>query len=45
MTAFRASKAGLPTGSNDAPAVVALRKWLTDADRATEAALPEYLYG
>src|SRR5215469_7888406 len=29
--------------SNDAPAIVALRRWLTDAGRATEAMLPEYL--
>ena len=29
--------------SNDAPAIVALRKWLTNAGRATESALPEYL--
>jgi len=32
-----------PAASNHAPAIVALRKWLTDAGRATEAALPEYL--
>jgi LysR family glycine cleavage system transcriptional activator len=32
-----------PAASNDAPAIVALRKWLIDAGRATEAALPEYL--
>jgi LysR family transcriptional regulator, glycine cleavage system transcriptional activator len=32
-----------PAASNDAPAIVAIRKWLTDAGRATEAALPEYL--
>jgi len=29
-----------PAASNHAPAIVALRKWLTDAGRATEAALP-----
>jgi DNA-binding transcriptional LysR family regulator len=32
-----------PAASNHAPAIVALRKWLTDAGRATEAALPEHL--
>jgi LysR family glycine cleavage system transcriptional activator len=32
-----------PAASNDAPAIVALRRWLTDAGRATEAMLPEYL--
>ena len=32
-----------PAASTDAPAVVALRKWLVAAGRATEAALPEYL--
>jgi len=32
-----------PAASNNAPAIVALRKWFTDAGRATEAALPEYL--
>jgi LysR family glycine cleavage system transcriptional activator len=32
-----------PTASNHAPAIVALRKWLTDAGRATEAMLAEYL--
>jgi LysR family glycine cleavage system transcriptional activator len=32
-----------PAASNDAPAIVAFRKWLTDAGSATEAALPEYL--
>jgi hypothetical protein len=33
----------VPAASTDAPAIVALRKWLTAAGRATEAALPEYL--
>jgi LysR family transcriptional regulator, glycine cleavage system transcriptional activator len=33
----------VPPASTDAPAIVALRKWLTAAGRATEAALPEYL--
>jgi len=32
-----------PAASNDAPAIVALRRWLTDAGRTTEAMLPEYL--
>jgi LysR family glycine cleavage system transcriptional activator len=32
-----------PAASNDAPAIVALRKWLADAGRATEAAFPDYL--
>jgi LysR family glycine cleavage system transcriptional activator len=32
-----------PAASTDAPAVVALRRWLSDAGRATEAMLPEYL--
>jgi LysR family glycine cleavage system transcriptional activator len=32
-----------PAASNDAPAVVALRQWLTDAGRATEAEFPDYL--
>jgi LysR family glycine cleavage system transcriptional activator len=32
-----------PAASNDAPAIVALRQWLVDAGRATEAAFPEYL--
>lgn len=33
----------VPAASNDAPAIIAFRKWLTDAGRATEAMLPEYL--
>jgi hypothetical protein len=33
----------VPAASTDAPAIVALRKWLTAAGRAIEAALPEYL--
>jgi LysR family glycine cleavage system transcriptional activator len=32
-----------PAASNDAPAIVALRKWLADAGRATEAEFPDYL--
>ena len=32
-----------PAASHDAPAVVALRTWLINAGRATEAKLPEYL--
>jgi LysR family glycine cleavage system transcriptional activator len=32
-----------PAASNDAPAIVALRKWLTKAGHATEAGFPEYL--
>jgi LysR family transcriptional regulator, glycine cleavage system transcriptional activator len=34
-----------PAASTDAPAMVALRKWLVAAGHATEAALPEYLHG
>ena len=33
----------VPAASNDAPAIVALRKWLTAAGRVTEAEFPEYL--
>jgi hypothetical protein len=32
-----------PAASNGAPAIVALRKWLTDSGRITEAVHPEYL--
>jgi LysR family transcriptional regulator, glycine cleavage system transcriptional activator len=32
-----------PAASNDAPAIIALRKWLTDAGRATEVMLQKYL--
>ncbi len=32
-----------PAASNEAPAIVALRRWLTDAGQATEALLPEHL--
>jgi LysR family glycine cleavage system transcriptional activator len=32
-----------PAASNDAPAIVAFRKWLTDAGRVTEGMLPDYL--
>jgi hypothetical protein len=31
-----------PWASNKAPAIVGLRKWLTDAGRATEAMLPDH---
>jgi LysR family glycine cleavage system transcriptional activator len=33
----------VPAASNDAPAIVALRKWLVAAGRDTEASFPEYL--
>jgi LysR family transcriptional regulator, glycine cleavage system transcriptional activator len=33
----------VPAASNDAPAIVALRRWLVEAGRATEAQFPDYL--